>query len=617
MNRYGLDIWGDENFSINENGEVCIKHIANPPILQIVKSIRNKGIKGPLLLRFPHLLEKQISKLYKHFNDAKKEFDYQGRFQAVYPLKVNQHPALLENLVKIGKPYNYGLEAGSKAELLLALTYNNPNSPITINGFKDEEFINIAFIGSQMGHNITITIEGLSELYDIIKVAEKSPKTMPNIGIRIKLHSTGTGTWAKSGGIESKFGLTSTELLEAFAIIKKQNLLKHFTMIHFHIGSQIRDINSVKKALREAGNIYAELRKMGAVNLKAINLGGGLAVEYSQHKKNINKHYSLSEYANDVTFLLKSIANQKKEIEPDIFVESGRYICASHSVLIAPVVELFSQEYTEKRLHLKEKNPPLIEELYALYQYIEEKNALEYLHDSIDHMESLFTLFDLGYIDLQDRANTEILVHLIAKKALKLLDSKHTGELLGIEDRVQERYLVNFSLFQSLPDFWGLGQKFPIMPLSHLNSRPTRSASLWDITCDSDGEIDFDIKNPLFLHDVNLSEDDYFLGFFLVGAYQETLGMKHNLFTRPTEATVMLDEKGYRIENLQKAQSILDIFEDMDYESKKIEQTLEGYTQNSSFLDKYEKEETSKLVKHYLNDNNYLKSIYLKGMDDE
>lgn len=613
MQRYGLDIWGKDNFQIDENGNVCLTIGSKPAIIDMVKQIRNQGIRGPLLLRFPHLLKKQIDRVFSNFNNAKNEFGYNGSFNAVFPLKVNQYPELLKSLIKYGEPYNYGLEAGSKAELLLAMAYNSLNAPITVNGFKDVELVNIGFIAAQMGHNITLTIEGLNELKHIIDISKIRSNIKPNIGIRIKLHSTGAGLWAKSGGIDSKFGLTSTELLKAVSMLKSENLLDNLTMIHFHIGSQITDINPVKKALREAGNIYAELRKMGASNLKSINLGGGLAIEYSQSKTNLHRNYTLQEYANDVVFLLKSIANQKKEIEPNIFIESGRYIAASHAVLIAPVLELFSHEYTEKRLVLKKVNPPLIEELYDLYKSIDQFNALEYLHDSIDHMESLLTLFDLGYIDLQDRSNTEVLVNLIIKKAIKLLDSKNYSELLTIQERVQEKYLVNFSLFQSLPDFWGIKQNFPIMPISHLNKRPTRSASIWDITCDSDGEIGFNVHNPLFLHDVDLLNEDYFLAFFLVGAYQEVLGMRHNLFTHPTEATIQIDENGYSISNLLEAQSILDILEDLDYDVNFIKNSLKARISNSTYILEDEKISILEEISTHLNDNSYLKTTYSKG----
>ena len=610
-NDYGLSLWGDSNFIV-ESGKVCLNTDLKPALIDIVKEIRDDGYRGPLLLRFPHLIKKQIVQVYSSFERAKREFGYSGSFNAVYPLKVNQYPGFVENLVKIGESYGYGLEAGSKAELLLAMAYNNYGAPITVNGFKDNELIDIGFIAAEMGHNITLTIEGLNELKSIISTAKERFKPKPNIGLRIRLHSSGTGVWAKSGGINSKFGLTSTELIEAVNLLKENDLIEQFTMIHFHIGSQIDEIHPLKKALIEAGNIYAELRKMGAKSLKAINLGGGLAIEYSQFKDNPSRNYTLKEYANDVVFLLKTIANQKNEVEPDIFIESGRYIAAFHSVLVAPVLELFSQEYTEEKLILKENNPPLISELYDLYRSIKPSNAIEYLHDAIDHMESVLTLFDLGYVDLQDRSNSEILVHLIMKKAISLLGNKQNyAELLKIQEEVQERYLVNFSMFQSLPDFWGLGQNFPIMPLDRLDERPTLSASIWDITCDSDGEISFDAtQNPLFLHDVDLEKEEYFLGFFLVGAYQEVLGMKHNLFTHPTEATIVFDENGnYEIKNILESQSVMDILEDLDYDIHAIRDTLNERIENSTLVDEKQQKHILGELYLFLNDNGYLKTI--------
>lgn len=537
---WGLDVWGDDNYVVSE-GKLKVNRLSSPALVDIVKDVRAKGHTGPLLLRFPHLISKQIDLIYSHFLRAKKEFNYKGGFQALYPLKVNQYPNFVKNIVKLGEKYNYGLEAGSKAELLLAMAYNNPTAPITVNGFKDKQMIALGFIACEMDYDITLTIEGLNELKTIIKTIKNRFGCIPNIGLRIRLHSAGVGTWAKSGGINSKFGLTSTELIEAVKILKDNSLLDKFTMIHFHIGSQITEISPVKKALREAGNIYAGLKKLGAVNLNSINLGGGLAIEYSQYKNKLHRNYTLSEYSNDVVYLLKEIALKKGIDEPDIFIESGRYIAAHHAVLVAPVLELFSGECIQEKLIAKE-NPPLIQELYELYETIDKANALEFLHDSIDHMESLLTLFDLGYIDLQDRSNTEVLVNLIIKKAVLLLKDKHYKELISIQERVQERYLVNFSIFQSMPDFWGINQHFPIMPLDKIDQKATRSASIWDITCDSDGEIGFNPKKPLFLHDVDLSKDEYFLGFFLVGAYQEILGMKHNLFTHPTEVSIKINE---------------------------------------------------------------------------
>ncbi|BCD68037.1 biosynthetic arginine decarboxylase [Nitratiruptor sp. YY09-18] len=603
MQDYGIKLWSNNDFCI-ENGYVKVNYKSRPSLYEITQQIRDTGVRGPILLRFPHLIHKQIDTLYKEFNRAIESFQYKGKFHAVFPLKVNQFPNFVSHLVNIGEKYNYGLEAGSKAELIIAMAYNNKNAPITVNGFKDKNMITLGFIAAKMGYDTTLTIEGLNELENIIEAAKIYKDPIPNIGLRIRLHSSGIGIWAKSGGINSKFGLTSTELLEAVELLKKNDLLDHFTMIHFHIGSQIGEINPVKKALREAGNIYAELKKMGAKNLNNINLGGGLAVEYSQHENIHNRNYTITEFTNDVVFLLKEIAMQKGVQEPHIFTESGRYIAASHAVLIAPVLELFSQEYTEQGLKLKENNPPLIEELYDLYKSINPSNAIEYFHDSLDHMESLLTLFDLGYIDLQDRSNTEILVHLIIKKAIELTQDKDRYELKRIQDRVQERYLLNFSLFQSLPDFWGLKQRFPVMPLNKLDQKPTRSASLWDITCDSDGEIDFNVDYPLFLHDVDLSKEEYFLAFFLVGAYQEILGMKHNLFTHPTEVTVKIDEKGFELENIVESQSILDILYDLDYDINEMQSRLKQLIAQSECK---EKEKILDQLSILLHENNYLK----------
>jgi len=606
---YGIHLWGDGNFVVEE-GVVKVNHGQKPALVEIVRALREEGFKGPLLLRFPHLAEAKVRTLFEHFRRAKEEFGYRGKFKAVFPLKVNQLPGFVIPLMEATADLEYGLEAGSKAELILALTYTRRGCPITVNGFKDRELIAIGFLAAKMGHNITLTIEGINELELIIKEAQRLGTPMPKIGLRIRLHTGGIGIWAKSGGYSAKFGLTSTELLEAMDLLARHGLTERLSMLHFHIGSQMNHISPLKKAIREAGNLYAELRKLGANNLHAINIGGGLAVEYSQQEGRSSRNYTLEEFTNDVVFLLKEIAQAKGVPEPTIFTESGRYVAADHAVLVAPVLELFSQEYSEKILRLKEQNPPLVQELYDLYRTITPKNAREYLHDALDHMESLLTLFDLGYIDLTDRANTETLVHLIIKKALLLLGDKPTREIKDILDRVQERYLVNFSLFQSLPDYWGLGQTFPVMPLDRLNQRPTRSASLWDITCDSDGEIAFNIDNPLYLHDVDVEKEEYFLGFFKVGAYQEVLGMRHNLFTHPTEAIIVFDEAGhYRVERILEAQTVMDVLEDIDYDTKEIERLIRQRIEEAEGIDEDEKKEILGELYLYLSENGYLRTI--------
>jgi arginine decarboxylase len=611
---YGIKIWSDNNFII-KNSTVNVNYKNKPSLLEITNNVRNKGYKGPILLRFPHLIKKQISTLYNEFNRAKKEFNYQGDFQAVFPLKVNQFPNFVNSLMEVSKTYNYGLEAGSKAELIIAMTHTPMGAPITVNGFKDKEMIALCFIAANMGHNITITIEGLGELETIIEVnhefnKEREIPVIPKIGVRIRLHSAGIGIWAKSGGYSSKFGLTSTELLEAYELIQNNNLLEQLWMIHFHIGSQMSDISPLKKALREAGNIYADLKNRGASALNAINIGGGLAVEYSQHAHAKEINYALSEFANDVVFVIKEIAKNKKIAEPDIFTESGRFIASNHSVLIAPVLELFSQDYHEKSLRLKEINPPLIVELYDLWVSLNRATAREYLHDGLDHMESLLTLFDLGYIDLEDRSNAEILVNLIIKKSILLLKDDGTEELQKLQNKIQERYLVNFSTFQSLPDFWGLKQHFPMMPIDKLDIKPTNPATIWDITCDSDGEIAFDGELPLYLHDVDVTKDEYFLAFFLTGAYQEVLGMNHNLFTHPTEVIVEFDEEGnYTLEKLIESQNIMDVLDDMDYDKNWLDKKLKYQLEESTLINQTQKRELLGKLYLYLSENSYLKTI--------
>ena len=607
MKNFGLDIWSNKNFLI-ENGEIKLNYKCMPSLLEITNNIRSNDVKGPILLRFPHLIKKQIKTLYSYFDKAIKANNYKGSFNAVFPLKVNQFPSVVEAITQQGKKYNYGLEAGSKAELILAMSKTPKGANITVNGFKDKEMLTLAFIAAQSGQNITVTIEGLNELETIIAVAFESNLKVPNIGIRVRLHSTGSGIWAKSGGMDAKFGLTSTEIIEAIKLLKNAKLIDKLHMIHFHIGSQMADIAPLKKALREAGNIYAELKKLGANKLSSINIGGGLAVEYDQHQASCSRNYSIDEFSSSVVFLLKEIMDAKNVAHPNIFTESGRFIVASHTVLITPVLELFTQDFQEELLDFKEKNPPLVTELIELNKLLNNANCIEYLHDALDHMESLFTLFDLGYIDLRDRSNAEILVHNIIKKALYLKSANPTNELEQLQSKLQERYLINASVFQSLPDYWGLGQDFPVMPIHHLNTTPLRAASLWDITCDSDGEIGFNPEKPLYLHDVNIDEEDYFLAFFNVGAYQETLGMNHNLFTHPNEYTINITDTEYTITNPIESKNILDILDSIGYNKNEILNKLKEDLQNSSFSTEKGKSDTLLELETLLQQNGYLRT---------
>ncbi len=607
MKTYGIDIWGENNFIIDQ-GRVKVNYKSSPSLLEITKNVRKTNLKGPLILRFPHLIEKQIDTLYSNFRRAIFENDYDGEFQAVFPLKVNQFPEAVDAITELGEKYSYGLEAGSKAELVLAMAKTAIGSPITVNGFKDEEMVTLGFMAAQMGHDITVTIEGLGELEWIIDVAKSCGLRVPKIGIRIRLQSEGSGIWAKSAGIHAKFGLTSTELIEAISMLRENDMLEYFSMIHFHVGSQMQEISTLKRVLREAGNIYAELKKCGASKLKAINIGGGLAVEYSQHNSVRMRNYTLEEFSNSVVYLLREIMNAKGVEHPDIFTESGRFIVASHSVLIAPVLELFSHDYQLKSLKLKDTNPPLIEELKYLNEHLSPRTCIEYMHDALDHMESLLTLFNLGHIDLQDRSNAEILVHQIIKKSLYLSQDNPLPDIEKLQVKLQERYLINTSIFQSIPDYWGLGQQFPIMPLDKLDIPAIRAASIWDITCDSDGEIRYKPETPLYLHDIDLDEEEYFLGFFNVGAYQETLGMNHNLFTHPNECTIIINNDGYEIENFTESDNILNILEDIGYDSSKLLTKLKNKLALSNFMTEEEKSDTLQKLEMYLYQNGYLRT---------
>jgi arginine decarboxylase len=575
---YGLQFWSKDNFLI-EDGLVKVNFGSKPSLLEIVEEAKQNRLDAPLLIRFPHLIEKQMDKLYTTFHEIMKAEEYDGKFQAVFPLKVNQYSGFLEEFQKISPKHNYGFEAGSKAELLLAIAINENKSPITVNGFKDPELVEIAFLASEIGHEITLIIESLPELEYIFEVA-KSFRIVPNIGIRIRLYSYGSGTWAKSGGMDSKFGLTATELIRAFSKLQEKKFLHFFTMIHFHIGSQINSIYTVKKAIREVGNIYAELRKLGATKLESIDLGGGLAVDYGQHKQSRDKNYTTEEFVSNIVKLLKEIALQKSVKVPNIYTEFGRFVSANHAVLIAEAIELFSQDYTEENLISKSKNPKIAKLLKKIYKKIDICNShdsiLELLHETVEHLDSIETLFELGYLNLQDRANIEILGQMIIKKILKKIDR---SEIIEYEDtailhKIEERYLLNISIFQSMPDFWGLEQNFPIVPIHHLEKKAVRPASIWDITCDSDGEIEFDENAPLFLHDIDLEEEEYYLAFFLVGAYQDILGMKHNLFDRPDEVIVNIDENGFKISEIKKSRNIFEILDSVGFSKSRVSSLL-------------------------------------------
>ncbi len=606
---YGFQYWSRNNFIV-EDGVIKVNRASKPSLLEIVQKAKEFGIETPILIRFPHLIDRQMNKIYTTFQKAIEKEKYQGRFQAVFPLKVNQYSGFLNEFLRYAPKYGYGLEAGSKAELLLAISMNSHKAPITVNGFKDREMIELGFLATQMGHNVTLIIESLSELKDIITISKRFPK-IPNIGIRIRLYSYGSGTWAKSGGIDSKFGLTATEIIQALRLLKQENYITFFKMLHFHIGSQIASIYTVQKALREAGQIYGELKKMGAKYLNKINIGGGLGVDYGQHKSRIDRNYTTEEFASTVVKIIKEVTDEKGIENPSIYAEFGRFVSANHAVLITSVLELYTQDYRENHLFLKERNNPqvirILKEIYKkVDSQLDEDEILELLHETIQHVDSIETLFRLGYLDLQDRANIEILGQMIIKKILSILDKNELVEHDSLLHKIEERYLINFSIFQSIPDFWGLGQTFPIIPIHHLDKKAVRPASIWDITCDSDGEIEFDEKAPLFLHDIDLTTKPYYIGFFMVGAYQDTLGMRHNLFDRPSEIIVDVDEVGFSIRDSKVSKSLTDILSEIGYSYDEIYNKLREQINNISPLSSQDRDSIFRSIEKYFHMDNYL-----------
>ena len=566
---FNINHWCFNHFYI-DNGTIRIKK-NNVAIVDVLKGIQNEqqDIKGPINVRFPHIVSDGISKVFSAFHKAMNKFDYSKGFHAVFPLKVNAFANFLDEFKDISLKYNYGLEAGSKAELIIAMNYLNENSPLIVNGFKDRDMIKLCFLSHKMNFSTTIIVEDLRELKYILDLHKEMPTCTPFIGIRVKLHTLGIGIWKESTGIDSKFGLTSIELLEAVSLLKKENMISYFTMLHFHIGSQIEDIKPLNKAIQEMGNIYAQIKKLGASHLENVDIGGGMAVEYSYLPKKISVNYTIEEFANNVVFLLKDSINNKNIEEPNVYIESGRFISAYHSILLVPVLELYSHTYHIDKIIAKDTNPPLIDELHFIYKNISKKNAKEFLHDSLMHMDNLLTLFDLGYIDLIDKANTEILVHLILNKCSKLLKNLPEEEKEDLQNMVKDRYLLNFSIFNSLPDYWGISQKFPILPLEGLDD-DLRSASIVDITCDSDGEIKFDKNYPIYLHDIDINKDDYYVGIFLTGAYQEILAMKHNLFDKPYDVVVECNRSEYKIKKITSSVSICESLEQLGFDIDKI-----------------------------------------------
>ncbi|HEX5679556.1 MAG TPA: biosynthetic arginine decarboxylase [Desulfobacterales bacterium] len=585
---YNISGWGINYFSINDKGNVVVtpkKDGVEVDLKELVEELQLRDVAAPMLIRFPDILDNRIEKMSNCFKIAAQEYKYKANNFIIYPIKVNQMRPVVEEIVSHGKKFNIGLEAGSKPELhaVIAITTDN-DSVIICNGYKDEDYIELALLAQKMGKRIFLVVEKLNELKLISNIARRL-KVKPNIGIRIKLASSGSGKWEDSGGDQSKFGLTSGELLEAMEFLEKNKLKNCLRLLHFHIGSQVTKIRRIKIALREASQFYAQLYKKG-FNISFVDIGGGLGVDYdgtrsANSESSVN--YSIQEYVNDSISTLVDVSDKNGIPHPNIITESGRSLTAHHSVLVFEVLETTTPSMWEDREEISPEDHELVQELYGLWDSLNQTRLLETWHDAQQIREEALDRFSLGLLELKTRAQVERLFWSIARETHQMTsEMKHIpDELRHLPKLLSDKYFCNFSLFQSLPDSWAIDQIFPIIPIHRLDEKPERSATLQDITCDSDGKIDNFISTRnvsyyLPVHSLKPKES-YYIGVFLVGAYQEILGDLHNLFGDTNAVHITVNNKGYEIDQVIGGESVAEVLEYVQYNPKKMVRTVKTW----------------------------------------
>jgi arginine decarboxylase len=607
---YGVKYWGNNYFSINDAGNVQ----AHPSgvdsgkidLKELVDEVSRRGIGLPLLIRFSDVLKSRIVELNEAFRRAIAEYGYKGEYKGVYPIKVNQHRYVVEEIVQFGRPYHYGLEAGSKPELLAVMgMLDDEEALIVCNGYKDEEYIETALMASKLGRTVLIVVEKFSELALIAETAKKMG-VRPRIGIRVKLAAKGSGRWEASGGDRSKFGLSTREVVEAINFLRQNDLLNCFELLHFHLGSQISAINAVKNALREAGRFYVEVVNLGAP-LKYFDAGGGLGVDYDGSQTNFasSMNYTMQEYANDIVFALQEICDASQVPHPMIVSESGRAIVAHHSMLVIDILGVGEFDVGKAPEQVAPTAPRVVQNLFETHRDISRKNVLEAYHDALEYKDQALQLFNLGNLTLSERVVAEDIFWAICQKIRKIVRELREipEELDGLERALSDTYFCNFSMFQSLPDIWAIDQLFPIMPIHRLGEEPTRRAVLADITCDSDGKIDHfidrrDVKPVLELHPVN--GQDYFLGVFLIGAYQEILGDLHNLFGNTNTVHVSLaNGGGYQIEHVVIGDTVTDVLKYVSYAREDLVARVRRFAELAVRANRMTLEETRSMLRLY------------------
>jgi len=578
---YGIENWGKGYFSVSDDGNLMVHPTREGhrsiDLKGVIDDVALRGTSTPVIVRFPQILASAVRELNEAFARAIREYEYDGIFRGVFPIKVNQKKVVVREIIEAGRKYGYGLEAGSKPELIAALAQDlGPDCLVTTNGYKDDGFIRMALHGIKMGKTVILTLEKVSELNKILDVAKRMG-VKPLIGMRAKLYARGSGKWAKSGGEAAKFGLTTTELLEAVEILKSRRMLDCLVMLHFHIGSQITDIRKIKLAIKEAGRVYAKLNRSG-VEIKYLNLGGGLGVDYDGSKTAFDSsmNYTVQEYANDVVYTVKTICEEEKVDVPTLVTESGRAITAYHSVFVTNVLDVADRIESGRAVKLDGDENHVVRELHDILHGVTAKNVRESYHDALQYKEELFTLFNLGYVALEDRSKGEILFWNICEKIRKHMRvlKEIPEEFEDLEVMISDKYVCNFSVFQSVPDIWAIDQLFPILPIHRLREKPTEIGTLADITCDSDGKVERfidirDIKEALPLHEYK--GPPYYIGFCLVGAYQDVLGDLHNLFGEAHEVLAVVDEDGRtRIQDLLPGESCERVLSYMNYDREEI-----------------------------------------------
>lgn len=607
---YNISGWGLKYFSINEKGHIAVtprENYTSVDLKDVMDELQVRDITSPVLLRFPDILDNRIEKISRCFKQAADEYSYKAENFIIYPIKVNQMRQVVEEIVSHGKKFNIGLEAGSKPELHAVLAINiAEHSLIICNGYKDENYIELALLAQKMGRRIYLVVEKLNELKLIADVAKRL-NIRPNIGIRIKLSSSGSGKWEESGGDQSKFGLNSSELLEALDFLDKNKMSDCLKLIHFHIGSQITKIRRIKNALREAAQFYVQLSKMG-LDIDFIDIGGGLGVDYDGTRSSASEssmNYSIQEYVNDSVSALVDVCEKNNIKQPNIITESGRSLTAHHSILVFEVLETTQLPFWDENDEVAEGEHELVKEMYNIWEKINQARVFEDWHDALQIREEALDLFSLGLLDLRTRATIEKLFWSIARDVSEISkEIKHApDELKRVAKLLPDKYFCNFSLFQSLPDSWAIDQIFPIMPLSRLDEKPSRRASLQDITCDSDGKINNFISShgvisSLPVHAVKPNEP-YYMGVFLVGAYQEILGDMHNLFGDTNAVHINVYKDRYEIDQIIDGETVAEVLDYVQYNPKKLVRNVETWVTSSMKSGKITPEEGREFLSNY------------------